>query len=283
MKPIKLTEEMRFAVFQDMVKKLDDQLNSYGFNTTDASITLKTNFSETAKQKVVITYTQQAYLRMRKLVQHFDSEVAWYGLVEQIDPLHYRVYDAKVCKQYVSGVKVDTEDEDTFEFFSQLTDDEAEHMHFQAHSHVNMSTSASGTDVQNQEDMIKSLSGKGFYIFQIWNKKDEVSTYLYDVDNNIFYDSKDVILEIEGMDDFLASVVDLVQKKVVQYPYQNQNNTWNASGAANPKPKEETSAAKKDEKIKEKESESKQPAYLPGYYDGDYSYGYDGYRRGDWY
>ncbi len=218
MKPIKLTEEMRFAVFQDMVKKLEDQLNSYGFNTTDASITLKTNFSATAKQKVVITYTQQAYLRMRKLVQHFDSEVAWYGLVEQIDPLHYRVYDAKVCKQYVTGVKVDTEDEDTFEFFSQLTDDEAEHMHFQAHSHVNMSTSASGTDVQNQEDMIKSLSGKGFYIFQIWNKKDEVSTYLYDVDNNIFYDSKDVILEVEGMDDFPASVVDLVQKKVVLYP-----------------------------------------------------------------
>ena len=285
MKPIKLTEEMKLALFQEVMKKFDEQMNSYGFNTTDANISVKTNFSKQAEEKVVISYTQQAYLRMRELVQFFDSEVAWYGLVEQIDPLHYYVYDVKVCKQYVNGTKVDTEDEDMFEFFSNLTDEEAEHMHFQAHSHVNMSTSASGTDVQNQEDIMKNLSGKGFYIFQIWNKKDDISTYLYDLDNNVFYDSKDVLIDIEGVDDFIVSVADLVQKIATTYPYQGNSKgytSWRPDGSA--APKENTSAAKKEEKKNEKSIEKDddyQPSYLPGYYDGDYSYGYAG--RGDWY
>ena len=279
MKPIKLTEDMKLLVFNDMVKKLEEQMNNYGFNTTDASITIKTNFVQTAEKKVVISYTQQAYLRMRELVQFFDTEVAWYGLVEKIDPLHYRVYDVKVCKQYVNGTKVDTEDEDTIEFFNSLTDEEVEHMHFQAHSHVNMSTSASGTDVQNQEDMISNLGGKGFYIFQIWNKKDDISTYLYDLDSNIFYDRKDVLIDVEGVDEFIASVADLVQKKTYTYPYQDKN--WRADGSAQP-PKENTPAAKKEEKKNEKED--KYPtSYLPGYNDGDYTYGYGGYQRGDWY
>ena len=293
MKPIKLTDDMKMIVFQEMVKKFDEQMNSYGFNTTDATISVKTSFSKTAEEKVVISYSQQAYLRMRQLVQFFDSEVAWYGLVQQIDPLHYYVYDVKVCKQYVNGAKVDTEDEDTFEFFSSLTDDEAEHMHFQAHSHVNMSTSASAIDVQNQEDMVKNLSGKGFYIFQIWNKKDDISTYLYDLDNNLFYDRKDVVIDIEGVDNFLADVSDLVLKKVVQYPYQgnsgyqgsyNQGN-WRADGSASPSASQSTPIEKKEKKETQKEIDDeyyKEPAYLPGYYDGDYSYGYDGYRRGGW-
>ena len=285
MKPIKLTEEMKLVLFQEVMKKFDEQMNSYCFNTVDANISVKTNFSKQADEKVIISYTQQAYLRMRELVQFFDSEVAWYGLVEQIDPLHYRVYDVKVCKQYVNGTKVDTEDEDMFEFFSGLTDEEAEHMHFQAHSHVNMSTSASGTDVQNQEDIMKNLSGKGFYIFQIWNKKDDISTYLYDLDNNVFYDSKDVLIDIEGVDDFIASVADLVQKKTA-YPYQGNSQgytSWRPDGSAAPS-KEKTPASKKEEKKNEKNIEKDNdyyPSYLPGYYDGDYSYGYAG--RGDWY
>lgn len=284
MKPIKLTEEMKLVLFQEVIKKFDEQMNNYGFNTTDANISVKTNFSKQADEKVIISYTQQAYLRMRELVQFFDSEVAWYGLVEQIDPLHYHVYDVKVCKQYVNGTKVDTEDEDMFEFFSSLTDEEAEHMHFQAHSHVNMSTSASGTDVQNQEDIMKNLSGKGFYIFQIWNKKDDISTYLYDLDNNVFYDSKDVLIDIEGVDDFITSVADLVEKKATTYPYQKNGYTsWRPDGSAPPQ-KENTPAAKKEEKKNEKSIEKDDdynPSYLPGYYDDDYSYGYAG--RGDWY
>ena len=60
MKPIKLTEEMKLVLFQEVIKKFDEQMNNYGFNTTDANISVKTNFSKQADEKVIISYTQQA-------------------------------------------------------------------------------------------------------------------------------------------------------------------------------------------------------------------------------
>ena len=131
-------------------------------------------------------------------------------------------------------------------------------MHFQAHSHVNMSTSASGVDLQNQADVVRNMGKDGFYIFQIWNKKGDISTYLYDLDNNVFYDSKDVDIAVEDplgtVDDFIDSIDKLVIEKKY-YPYQNK-----------------TPAAKSE------------PTYLPGYYANGGYYDKDGFYTGygDW-
>ena len=179
----------------------------------------------------------------------------------------YRVYDVKVCKQFVTGGKVDTEDEDTLKFFESLTDDEAEHMHFQAHSHVNFDTGASGTDMENQSDVVRNMGKSGFYIFQIWNKKGDISTYLYDLDNNIFYDSKDVELDIEdemgSLSDFVESTRELVVEKKV-YPYQVYQSGYQYQ-------------PEKKKKGKKKGKEEDSP-YLSGYWDGRYP----AYERWDW-
>lgn len=226
MKSIYLTEEEKEKLLMKFLDEFKKEIDNYSFKVNDKSFTLKAEFGSVAKEKVLIIYTQQAYMRMRSLVDYFDTEVSWYGLVSKLDDKTYLIYDVKICKQYVDGAKVDTEDDDTLEFFNNLTDDEAEHMHFQAHSHVNMSTSASAVDLQNQSDVIRNIGKTGFYIFQIWNKKEEISTYLYDLDNNIFYDSKDVEIDIEDslgtMTDYILSVKDLVCKK--KYPY-----TWTPS------------------------------------------------------
>ena len=269
MKPLFLSEEMKEELFKQFLEKFKKELDEYAFNTSETSMTIKTNFSQTAKEKVVITYSQEAYLRMQALVEFFDTEVAWYGLVEQLDPLHYYVYDVKLHKQYVNGAKVDTEDEDALAFFESLTDDEANHMHFQAHSHVKMSTSASGVDLENQRGMVKNMGKTGFYIFQIWNKSGDINTYLYDLDNNVYYDKKDVIIDVEGVDDFIAEVAGLVVEKKA-YPYQTGNG-YNYSST-----KKETD--KKEDKKEKEESVLRDHTYLPGYYDG-YSYGYEGW---DW-
>ena len=274
MKPIVLSEDMKTKLFEQFFEKFKKELDNFAFNTSDTTISVKTNFSEVAKEKVVITYTQEAFLRMQSLVEFFDTEVAWYGLVARLDPTHYYVYDVKVCKQYVDGAKVDTKDEDTLEFFDSLTDEEANDMHFQAHSHVKMSTSASGVDLQNQQDVVKNLGKTGFYIFQIWNKNNDINTYLYDLDNNVYYDRKDVIIDVEGVDDFIAEVADLVVEKKT-YPYQYSGSGYNYNGYSYNAPKKD--AEKKEEKEKEK-SDVTNPAYLPGYYDG-YSCGYEGW---DW-
>ena len=238
MKSIYLTEQEKEKLFIKFADEFKKELDNYSFSLSDKTFSVKTNIGEVAKEKVTITFSQEAYLRMKALVDYFNTEVGWYGLVDKIDDHNYYVYGVKLCKQYVDGAKVDTTDEDTLEFFDSLTDDEAEHMHFQAHSHVNMSTNASAVDLQNQNDVVRNVGKTGFYIFQIWNKKEEISTYLSDLDNNIFYDSKDVIIDIEDslgtIDEFITSIEKLVCKKVTSYPYQ-----WNNYGKEKKKEKKD--------------------------------------------
>lgn len=270
MRPINLSNDTIEQLYKEFLEKFKDEITNYGFSG-NTSMTIKTNFDQISKEKVVIRFTQEAFLRMQALVDFFDSEVAWYGLCERLGEKVFRVYGVKVCKQEVTGAKVDTSDEDTLEFFSNLTDDEAEHMHFQAHSHVRMSTGASGTDAQNQQDVVRNMGKSGFYIFQIWNKNNDINTYLYDLDNNVFYDRKDIMIEIEdslgNLDDYIASVADLVvEKKVYPGQYRNFYNVNN-----------QTAKTKPSKKTKEKE-EDYDEVYLGDFYDGIHGY----YGRSDW-
>lgn len=247
MKPIKMTREAEIELLKKFAEQFKKELDSFKFNMNESKFSMSLDMSQPAKEKVTILFTPTVYLKMQGLVEYYDTEVGWYGMVEKISDKLYRVYDVKVCKQYVNGGKVDTEDEDTLEFFNSLTDEEAEHMHFQAHSHVKMSTIASGIDLQNQADVIRNMGASGFYIFQIWNKHGDINTYLYDLDNNVFYDKKDVIIEIEDDDmtisDWVADTEMLVKEKktTVYYPSLTQ-----AKGSG-----------------KRKES-----SYLPDYWDG---------------
>ena len=260
MKPIVLDEEAEQKILKKFAEAFQKQWENFKQNMNDTKFEFSVNLADKAKEKIVILYTPQAYLRMRSLVDYFDTEVGWYGLVDRLDKKTFRVYDVLVCKQYVDGSKVDTEDKDTLDFFNSLTDDEAEHMHFQAHSHVRMGTGASGPDLRNQADVIKNIGKTGFYIFQIWNKNDDINTYLYDLDNNVFYDRNDITLQIEDelgtMDDFLAQADALVEEKKVYNMYAKQYKYTNPP---------------------QFEAPGKRETYLNGYWDGvDYN-GYGGW------
>ena len=249
MKPLKMTKETKAKLFESFAKKFMKELDNFEFNMNETKLDLSFGVSEVAKEKVTIMYTQQAYLRMMALVEYYDTEVGWYGLVDRISDKCYLVYDVKLCRQYVNGAKVDTEDDDTLEFFNSLTDEEAEHLHFQAHSHVKMSTNASQIDLQNQADVVKNMGSSGFYIFQIWNKNFDINTYLYDIDNNVFYDKKDIIIEVDdesaSLSDFINDTIDLVIEK----KYTKSENTY-----------------KKERK--EEEFTQKDTQFLNGYWDG---------------
>lgn len=253
MKLINLSQEQKEKLFGDFIKKFAEELSKVEFNVNETKISFTAELSTVAKDKIKIIYTPSAYVKMMHLVAEYTTEVGWYGLVDRIDEKTFKVYDVKVCKQYVNGTKVDTEDEDTFEFFNSLTDEEAEHMHFQAHSHVNMSTGASGTDLQNQTDVIKNMGKTGFYIFQIWNKNLDINSYVYDLDNNVFYDKQDVVLDIEDetygtVNQFIDSTEELVlQKKYTPYVYRED---------------------KKAKGKNKKEEEEYQYPYANGYYNG---------------
>ena len=233
MKPIVLTDKAKEVMIKHFMEKFNKALDEYAFNIDKKKFSFEAEINQVAKEKVHIIYNPTAYLRMLKLVNHYESEVTWYGLIKKLEDKKYYVYDVIVCPQYVSGAKVDTDDDETLEFFSNLSDEQAENMYYQAHSHVNFSTEASGVDMQNQIDILGNMLNKdGFFLFQIWNKKGEVSTYLYDLGANIFYDSKDVEMEIEdpdyeSLDAFIEANKSLVKKREVK-PVANigRNDGW---------------------------------------------------------
>ena len=210
MRPLKLNEKEKSELINKLLKQFMASLDNYTFGNS-TKISFEANIGGKLKEKIKLVYSPSAWLKMNALVDNFSSEVSWFGLVNKTDsPLMYYIYDVLVCKQQVNGAKVDTEDDDMLEFLSGLTDEEAEHLHFQAHSHVNMSTSASGTDLQNQADILANMPGNdGFYIFQIWNKRGDINTYFYDLKNNVFYDKDDVEILVEDetygtIDNFIA-------------------------------------------------------------------------------
>lgn len=196
MKPIVLRKNEKEQLLKLAMQEFEEQLKNEVY--VDSTITLDFNVKTELKEKICIIYTPKAYLRMNALVQEFSSEISWFGLVDRIDKKTFVVYDVLTFKQQVSGSKVDTDDDDQQEFYDSLTDEQSDHLHFQAHSHVNMSTVASNVDEENQKNIVRSIPGhQGYYIFQIWNKQGDINTCLYDLDENIYYDRNDVEIYVE--------------------------------------------------------------------------------------
>lgn len=231
MKPIKLNPETKDLLLKTAMEDVVKTLDEYEFNINQTKITYQHNISVKAKEKIIIQFTPQAFIRCLQMVKNFSSEIGWYGLIRKLDERRYQVYDIIVCNQKVNGGRVITDDDDMIKFYESLTDEQAEFLHFQAHSHVSMATTPSGVDIENQTSTVKNMGGKGFYLFQIWNKSLEINSFLYDLDHNIFFDKDDIEIVIEdseygSINEFLESLKD----KVVNMTYTNSaKSTYNYS------------------------------------------------------
>lgn len=223
MKAITLSLEDKTALMKEMISNFAMALDDYEFNVNETKFSFEKNFSVKAKDKIIIRFTPQAYLRCLEMVKSYSSEIGWYGLIRKLSEKVYQVYDIIVCNQRVSGGRVVTDDEDMIEFYETLTDEQAEFLHFQAHSHVNMGTSASSVDLENQASTVKNMGGTGFFLFQIWNKSLDINSFLYDLDNNVFYDKNDIEVVVDD-DEFgsITGFINSLKDKVASMTYTSQ-------------------------------------------------------------
>lgn len=254
MKPIFLTEEDKEAMRQEFNAKLN---NMHLFDGS-FSYSKKYYFDPKENQipKARILYTPLAYVKMTKLIQEFASEIAWHGLVIRgEDEGDFIVYDILTHEQTVTGSTVNTEDEQYARFMESLTDEQAENMFMQAHSHVNMSTTPSGVDIAHQSKIVSLMSTrkvKKFQIFQIWNKQMKCTSMIYDFANNLYYEDKDIIVDVlfDYKADYLATnFVNDAKKLVTVRSYTTQNKTgttYNTGVTKKEEKKEEPTAEKKE-------------------------------------
>ena len=194
-----------------------DKFKQYLDSVTDC----KVNFTEEIKstEKLKIYYTPEAFSKTVRLIMSHTTEIAWHCLVRKKDK-NYEVYDVLTYPQTVGPAHVhvkmgrtfgDGKPKDPTKYYTDwynevvLSMPEEEEMNLcgQCHSHVNMGTTPSSVDLTQQKEELELKGRKGYYLFQIWNKKLEVNSFLYDLDTGILYEQKDIEVVVEE-DDFTA-------------------------------------------------------------------------------
>lgn len=185
------------------------------------------------------------------LIQGFETEVAWHGVVFRDEKESNRFYitDIMVYPQIVTGGTANTEQIPYQNWLYAHEDDVFNNIRMQGHSHVNYSTNPSSVDIVHQEKILSQIDDDMFYIFMIWNKKFEKTIKIYDLANNTLYETGDVEIYIgdDGCDlnAFVKASKELVKIQPMTYGYnygkqqagfqtQNQSGS-NKGGKSKPK------------------------------------------------
>lgn len=187
-KPIKLTDEQINKIVEDFKSNLIK-------NKFNSTIDYKYKIKET-KQKAIIILSEIAYIKMKALVDDFDTEVQWEGFVTRIDEKTFFIRDIVVPPHEVTGATV-TSDEEEYRIYIEDLDRVGllNSKRFHGHSHVNMGVSPSSIDMEYRRNVVSNSSplfDNYFQIFIILNKRGDVSGQIYDLENNILYETDDI-------------------------------------------------------------------------------------------
>ena len=185
MHQMKLTNKQ----IQEILVNMRQQLKN--FKTRESSLRIDWKMPDCEKEKAKLIILPVAWEKLIALVDECDKEIAWHGTVTRTDNV-YTITDILVFPQTVTGCTVTSDETEYSLWIANQPDEIFNSLRFHGHSHVNMGTSPSGTDTTYQEDILRNL--KDFYIFAIFNKKGDHWCAIYDVDNNVAYENKDIEL-----------------------------------------------------------------------------------------
>ena len=229
-RPIKITDldKERFKIeserkFLETLEKFFESMKKERFLKKDkVEIKFESKLQDT-KDSAFLTFSAKAYAKMLQLLADFDSEVAWHGVCEKRGKGEYYIEDILIFPQVVSGATVDTDDEKYATWLFGLDEGVFNKVRLHGHSHVNMSVSPSSIDSEYRDDLLKNVGDEDYYIFMIFNKKLEWSATLYDLKDNVLYEGRDIVYDVEFEDkevlsSFEGEYLIAVTKKVYAAP-----------------------------------------------------------------
>lgn len=215
-----------------LIKKIRNKLEKEKSTDGEINISEKT---ESVDERATVYFKPVAWTKMCQLIHGFDTEVGWHGIAKKLNGKHeYLIEDILIYPQEVSGVTVEMDEDDYDPWLVSLTENEFNNLRMQGHSHVNMGVSPSGTDLDGNKKILSTLGDDMFYIFMIWNKKLERNIKIYDLEDNIFFENKDIDVEFTEYDSelFLENAAEMVSKKTYAVTTTNKN----ANGKKETKP-----------------------------------------------
>ncbi len=252
---LRLTEDD----IQSALLKFEDDLRKT--KTRDGKISL--SFKLTCEnKKAQLWFTNQAWTKMFALVDAFESEVQWHGLVSRVMDNMFLIEDILLFPHEASSATVTSDQKEYEEWQDSLSDKEFNKCRFHGHSHVRMDVSPSPVDTRYRSDILNNFAEPDddedqFYVFLITNKRREFNVEIYDLTNNILYETTDINYDVLVKDDLSLSAFVKEAKELVtipatkytkpcnsHYPPQNgtdprkftdvKKNSLSPSGAANP-------------------------------------------------
>ena len=236
---------------------------------SDREITVKFKMNDIKDgRKATLLFMPKAWIKMRALVDTFNSEVQWHGLVERKNANTFVVNDVLIFPHEVTGTTVVSDQAEYEKWINDLDDKTFNACRFHGHSHVNMGVTPSGTDMTYRHNVLDNfgLPNKQtdlFYIFLITNKREDMSAEIYDLQNNALYSTDEISIEVVLDDDRLAEFVSEAKSCVKEAHYSEYPYTPGSKPAASPKG--QTASPTKNKKNSQKSM-----------YDGSY-YDYDDY------
>ena len=183
MRILRMTEANKKQVLKDVAAQLD------GLVVIPDTLSVKLSTSKKPKSSPKIIFTDEAADKIWELVDACDKEIAWHGLVKK-EKNTYTIYDILVFPQEVTASTATAKEEEYVMWMNELDDETFNHMRFHGHSHVNMGVTPSGVDTDYQETLANTV--QDFYIFGIFNKKRSYNLYLYDMKQNVLFETKDL-------------------------------------------------------------------------------------------
>lgn len=230
MKPIKLTPQALQAAKQ----AFNDSLENLRFQGEKLNFTY--NFEEDFKKalpenapKPLVYMSAITYLKMLQYVLQSDKEIAWHGTVSRTDN-NFFIKDVFLYPQRTTGVTVQTDDTKYTQWAEKLSDETFNTMRFQGHSHVNMTTGPSGTDLANWNEFLQNLLDTDFYIFAIMNKSQDLNIYIYDLANNLIFERADISFKVYLSKELEITSIRTDMKTYIEEPvtvYSNYDKTPN--------------------------------------------------------
>lgn len=190
-KLIKLTPE----IIEEIKKEFDAYVKD---KISDGRISFQKTVN-TVQRKATVYFTESAYRKFQALVKEFDKEVAWHGVAyrgKDASKDEYFITDILVYPQEVTGATVTTDQNKYQTWLMNHEDDVFNNIRMQGHSHVNMGVTPSGVDENLYESILAQLDDTMFYIFMIWNKKNDKTCKIYDLAKNILFDTTDCEIKI---------------------------------------------------------------------------------------
>lgn len=279
--PLSLTEEMKtelLGTFREALSKWNLATDGLKFQFGLGALKGYEN------KRTRVTFSAAAYAKMYLLVNLFDSEVAWHGLVNRTEDGFF-IYDILIYPQEVTGSTVNT-DQTKYEMWLFGQDDNVfNHIRMQGHSHVNFGTTPSSVDTTHQEQIIEQLGDNDYYIFMIVNKKHSAYFRIVDRENNVQYDTEDVSFCVQGggvTKTFYDEAKEMVQTKTFTYANNYGREIGNtypsvgtmSAGKSNASEKDTGKKSRKQKKSKERKEDEERwwkDAMTRYYGDEDYN------------